>query len=190
MKIVGAVVGTRLVDARSPIAYGYDEKLSAYCDNGPIFSLSSMAGARGRRHLGNESHSRPTGRGTVDDPDFTVGRPAAEAPEETVSELWEAPAVTDEQRRNGFRVIPPANRARVIFRYADKKDLLISGLVEAGDEIAQHPAVVDVPSGNGHVVLFSINPVYRGETRGTYSLVLNTIVNFDNLNAGRKIADK
>jgi hypothetical protein len=190
MKIVGAVVGTRLVDARSPIAYGYDEKLSAYCDNGPIFSLSSMAGARSRRHLGTESHSRPTGRGTVDDPDFTVGRPAAEAPEETVSELWEAPAVTDEQRRNGFRVIPPANRARVIFRYADKKDLLISGLVEAGDEIAQHPAVVDVPSGNGHVVLFSINPVYRGETRGTYSLVLNTIVNFDNLNAGRKIADK
>ena len=66
------------------------------------------------------------------------------------------------------------------------RSLLISGLVEGGDEIAQHPAVVDVPSGNGHVVLFSINPVYRGETRGTYSLVLNTILNFDSLNAGRK----
>jgi Zinc carboxypeptidase len=190
MKIVGSVVGTRLVDGASPIAYGYDEKLSAYCDNGPIFSLSSLAGARGRRRLGNESHSRPTGRGTADDPDFTVGRPAAEAPEELTSEIWEAPPVTDEQRRNGYRVIPPANRARVIFRYADKKDLLISGLVEGGDEIAQHPAVVDVPSGNGHVVLFSINPVYRGETRGTYSLVLNTILNFDSLNAGRKIPEK
>jgi hypothetical protein len=33
---------------------------------------------------------------------------------------------------------------------------------------------VDVPTGNGHVVLFSINPVYRGETHGTYSLVLST----------------
>jgi hypothetical protein len=98
--------------------------------------------------------------------------------------------VTDEQRRNGFRVIPPANRARVIFRYADKKDLLISGLIEGGDEIAQHPAVVDVPSGSGHVVLFSINPVYRGETRGTYSMVLNTILNFDSLDAGRKLAEK
>jgi hypothetical protein len=190
MKIVGSVVGTRLVDGASPIAYGYDEKVAAYCDNGPIFSLSSIAGARGRRRLGNESHSRPTGRGTVDDPDFTVGRPGVEAPEEPTSETWEAPPVTDEQRRNGFRVIPPADRARVIFRYADKKDLLISGLVEGGDEIAQHPAVVDVPSGNGHVVLFSINPVYRGETRGTYSMVLNTILNFDSLDAGRKLAEK
>jgi hypothetical protein len=190
MKIVGSVVGTRLVDGGSPIAYGYDEKVSAYCDNGPIFSLSSIAGARGRRRLGNESHSRPTGRGTVDDPDFTVGRPGVEAPEEPTYEIWEAPPVTDEQRRNGFRVIPPADRARVIFRYADQKDLLISGLVEGGNEIAQHPAVVDVPSGSGHVVLFSVNPVYRGETRGTYSMVLNTILNFDSLNAGRKLAEK
>jgi hypothetical protein len=32
--------------------------------------------------------------------------------------------------------------------------------------------------------------VYRGETRGTYSLVLNTILNFDSLNAGRKVSEK
>jgi hypothetical protein len=190
MKIVGSVVGTRLVDGASPIAYGYEEKVAAYCDNGPIFSLSSISGGRGRRRLGNESRSRPTGRGTADEPDFTVGRPGVEAPEEPTSELWEAPPVTDEQRRNGLRVIPPADRARVIFRYADQKDLLISGLVAGGNEIAQHPAVVDVPSGNGHVVLFSINPVYRGETRGTYSMVLNTILNFDSLDAGRKLAEK
>jgi hypothetical protein len=190
MKIVGSVVGTRLVDGASPIAYGYDEKVAAYCDNGPIFSISSIAGARGRRRLGNESHSRPTGRGTLDDPDFTVGRPGVEVPEEPTSEIWEAAPVTEEQRRNGFRVIPPADRARVIFRYADQKDLLISGLIEGGNEIAQHPAVVDVPSGKGHVVLFSINPVYRGETRGTYSMVLNTILNFDSLDAGRKLAEK
>jgi hypothetical protein len=190
MKIVGSVVGTRLVDGASPIAYGYDEKLSAYCDNGPILSLSSVSGARGFRRLGAESHTRPTGRGTMDDPDFTIGRPGVEVPDEPKSEIWENPLLTDEQLHNNFRVIPPANRARVIFRYADTKDLLISGLVEGGDEIAQHAAVVDVPTGNGHVVLFSINPVYRGETRGTYSLVLNTILNFDSLNAGRKLAEK
>jgi len=183
-------VGARLVDAASPIAYGYDEKLSVYCDNGPIFSLSSIAGGRGFRRLGGHSTSRPTGRGTVDDPDFAVGRPGAEAPEEPTSEPWEYPPVSDEQKRNGYRVIPPATRARVILRYADSKELLISGLVEGGDEIAQHPAVLDVPAGKGHVVLFSINPVYRGETRGTYSLVLNTILNFDSLDAGRKGAEK
>jgi hypothetical protein len=189
MKIVGAIVGTRLVDAASPIAYGYDEKVSAYCDNGAIFSVSSILGSR-RRRLGPEMNSRPTGRGTKDDPDYVVGRPATEIPDEPERELWETPQPTDEQRNNNPRVIPTAQRARVILRYADSKDLLISGLVQNGNEIAQHPAVVDVPSGAGHVVLFSINPIYRGETENTYSLVLNTLMNFDSLNVGRKDSDQ
>jgi len=186
MKIVGSVVGARVVDGASPIAYGYSEKVSAYCDNGPIFSLSSIAGGRRRRRLGPEMGARPTGRGTKDDPDFAVGRAGVEAPDEPESEIWENPNVTDEQRHNNPRVIPPAMRARVVLRYADSKDLLISGLVEGGNEIAQHPALVDAPFGKGHVVMFSINPVWRGETQGTYSLVLNTVMNYDSLNAGRK----
>ena len=191
LKVVGAVVSTRLVDGTSPIAYGYDENLSAYCDNGPIFSLTSIEGSRRRRRLGPQAHSRPTGRGTIDDPDFAVGRIPDTVPEEEAkSELWETPTVTDEEKRNNFRVIPVANRPRVIFRYADSKELLVSGLIDGADEIAEHPAVVDEPLGKGHVVLFSINPVYRGETRGTYSLVLNTILNFDNLDAGRTTANK
>jgi len=186
MKIVGSVVGTRLVDGTSPIAYGYGEKVPAYCDNGPVFSLSSIAGQRHFRKLGGEPKERPTGRGTPDDPDFTVGRAAtAEIEEQPKAEMWESPTVNDEQKINGLRVIPAAQRPRVILRYADSKDLLISGLVENGGEIAQHPAVVDAPAGKGHVVLFSINPVYRGETRGTYALVLNTILNFDSLDVGR-----
>src|SRR5262249_33139757 len=190
MNIVGSVLGARLVDGASPIAYGYTDKVSVYCDQGPIFSLTAIDGQRRRRRLGNQSKSRPTGRGSLDDPDYAVGRSVVEAPEEPTTELWESPEVTDEQRINNPRVIPPANRPRVILRYADSKELLVSGLLEGGDEIAQHPAVVDMPSGNGHVVLFSINPIYRGETRGTYSLVLNTILNFDSLNAGRKLDEK
>jgi hypothetical protein len=190
MKIVGAVVGTRVVDGASPIAYGYSEKVPAYCDNGPVFSLSSIAGSRRRRKLGPEMSERPTGRGSKDDPDFAVGRLGREAPEEPEAESWENPNVTDEQRYNNSRVIPPAMRARVVLRYADVKDLLISGLVEGGGEIAQHPAVVDASFGKGHVVMFSINPVWRGETQGTYSLVLNTVLNFDSLNAGRKNDEK
>jgi len=190
MKIVGSVVGTKLVDGASPIAYGYSEKVAAYCDNGPIFSLSSIAGSRRRRRLGPEMGARPTGRGTKDDPDFAVGRVGVEAPDEPELEIWENPNVTDEQRHNNPRVIPPAMRARVVLRYADSKDLLISGLVEGAGEIAQHPAVVDAPFGKGHVVMFSINPVWRGETQGTYSLLLNTVMNFDSLNAGRKDEEK
>jgi hypothetical protein len=190
LNVVGSVLGARLVDASSPIAYGYADKVAVFCDNGPIFNLTSIAGERRARHLGTQTKARPTGRGTAADQDFPVGRPAPDVPEEEKTELWENPVITDEQRINGFRVIPPAERPRVIFRYADSSDLLISGLLEGGDEIAQHPAVVDLPAGKGHLILFSINPIYRGETRGTYSMVLNTIMNFDNLDAGRHLAEK
>ncbi|HZS27062.1 MAG TPA: M14 family zinc carboxypeptidase [Candidatus Angelobacter sp.] len=191
MKIVGSILKSVNMDAASPIAYGFGDNLPVYCDNGPIFNISNVAGSRGGpRRLGAEPGPRPTGRGGAEDPDFTPGRPITEAPEDPHAEPWEAQPLNDEQRRNNFAVIPPADRPRVIFRYADAKDLLISGLLEGGNEIAQRPAVVDVPVGNGHVVLFSTNPIYRAETIGNYSLVLNTLMNFDNLNVGRKLADK
>ena len=67
-------VTAQLVDGASPIAYGYDEKISAYCDDGVIFSLSSVAGGRRRRRLGPDMKQRPTGRGTKDEPDFMPNR--------------------------------------------------------------------------------------------------------------------
>jgi len=191
MKIVGSILKSVNLDALSPIAYGFADSLPVYCDNGPIFNISNVAGGRGGpRRLGTEPGPRPTGRGGPEDPDFTPGRPFTEAPEEPHAEAWEAQPLTDEQRRNNLTVIPPASRPRVIFRYADVRDLLISGLVEGGIEIAQHAAVVDAPVEKGHVVLFSTNPIYRAETIGSYSLVLNTILNFDSLNVGRKVAEK
>jgi len=42
----------------------------------------------------------------------------------------------------------------------------------------------------GHVVLFANNPIWRGETIGSYFLVFNTLLNFDNLNTGRKLDTK
>jgi hypothetical protein len=191
MKIVGSVLKSVNIDAASPIAYGFGDNLPVYCDNGPIFNISNIAGSRGGpRRLGSEPGPRPTGRGGTEDPDFTPGRQVTEAPEEPPAEAWEAQPLTDEQRRNNLAVIPSASRPRVIFRYADAKELLISGLLEGGSEIAQHAAVVDVPVGSGHVVLFSTNPIYRAETIGSYSLVLNTMLNFDSLNVGRKLPEK
>jgi hypothetical protein len=72
----------------------------------------------------------------------------------------------------------------VVLRFAAEKDLLLSGMITGGNEIAEKPAVVDVPHGKGHVVLFANNPMWRGETMGSYFLVFNAILNFDHLDAG------
>jgi len=47
-------------------------------------------------------------------------------------------------------------------------------------------AAIDSPLERGHVVLFLLNAFWRGQTAGSYFLVFNAILNWDNLNAGRK----
>jgi hypothetical protein len=189
LKAPGSIFRSRFVDAASPIAYGYSDTLSIFYSEGPVFNVSNVAGGgRGRRR--GEGVERTTGRGTADDPDVPQGMPAdiarATPVEEPSSEVWEATPLTNEQKRNNYFVIPEAMRPRVVLRFGDANELLVSGLVDNANEIAQHPAVIDAPLQQGHVVLFSNNPFWRGETQGSYFLVFNAILNFDNLNAGRK----
>lgn len=184
LRAIGVVLRSKIVDGASPVAYGYSDTLPIYTHNGPLFNLSNLVTGRGGRP---PRPTRMTGRGSPDDPDVVQGRPPADLPELPTAEIWQAVPLTDEQRRNAINVIPPAMRPRVVFRYADNKDLFISGLLDGGDEIAQRAMIVDVPSGQGHVLLFSNNPMWRGQTRGSYFLVFNAIMNFDNLNAGRKL---
>ena len=190
LKVTGSALRSKTVDAASPIVYGYTDNLAIFASNPPVFSLSSMAGGGGGRRNNPEERQRPTGRGTADDPDVPQGRAPADIPEPPHAEAWEALPVTDEQLRNPINVIPPAARPRVVLRYADSKELLVSGLLDNGGDLAQHAAIIDEPYGDGHVVLFSNNPFWRAETKGSYFLVFNAIMNFDNLGAGRKLAAK
>lgn len=59
-------------------------------------------------------------------------------------------------------------------------------MLAGGSELAGAPAIVDVPSGRGHIVLFANNPMWRQETQGSFMFVLNAALNFDHLDAGRK----
>jgi hypothetical protein len=187
----GTVMRAKLVDGTSPIAYGYGDNVSIYSAPGLVLGVSNLLGGRGGGRGADASPSRPTGRGTVDDLDQPQGRPAAPPPpEEPKVEAWQAAPVTDEQLRNPLGVIPPEQRPRVVLRYGDASSLLVSGLLENGNEIAQRPVVVDVPLDRGHVVVFANNPMWRGETQGTYGFVFNAILNFDQLNAGRKYDEK
>jgi hypothetical protein len=192
LKVTGSALRSKTVDAASPIAYGYSDNLAIFSSNPPIFNITNMAGGAGdgRRPGSPDERERATGRGTADDPDVAQGRVPADIPEDPHAEKWEALPLIDEQLRRPFNVIPPAARPRVVLRYANVKELLVSGLLDNGAELAQHAAVIDAPYGEGHVVLFSNNPFWRGETGGSHFLVFNAILNFDSLNAGRKLADR
>ena len=189
LHVVGSLLRTRVVDSESPLTYGIRDSLAVYSDGGETFSVSNILGARGGR-FNDSSNSRPTGRGTAEDLDVPQGRfqldPRNDIAPRRPVQPWQAAPVTEEQMRNQLTIIPPALRPRVVLRFADQRELLASGLLD-GNDVAQRPVVVDVPLGKGHVVLFGNNPMYRGETIGSYFLVFNAIMNYDNLGVGRKL---
>ncbi len=69
----------------------------------------------------------------------------------------------------------------VILRFAPADDVFLSGLVVGPGGLGGHPAVVSVPLGEGHVVLYGIRTLHRNQTRGSFALAWNAILNWDRL---------
>jgi hypothetical protein len=77
-------------------------------------------------------------------------------------------------------------RPRVLVRFHRRADsLLVSGLLEAGAELAGRPAVVDVPAGAGHMILLALRPFWRWQTQASFALVFNAILHWNDLDAAR-----
>ena len=187
LQAAGSVFNSTFADRRSPIAYGYAETLPVYFNQAPLFQVAAggaggFGGGGGGEGGAGGGGGRPSGRGTLNDPDIVQGMPLAAPPQpRTPGEL------TQEQRlQQGAFFVPPAMRPRVILRFAsDEKNLLISGMLAGASELANVPAVVDVPTGKGHVVMFAINPMWRHQTQGSFFLIFNAALNYDNLGVGR-----
>jgi len=187
LQVRGSIVRANIEDGKSPIAYGYDDSLGVYFNQSPVFKVS--VSGNGGFFGGGEEATRPSGRGSATDPDIPQGR-AWTAPEPPPDRTRaEKELYVDPQLRVFFSSeLPPASLyPRVVLRFADEKNLWISGMLAGASELAGAPAVIDVPLGRGHIVLFANNPMWRQETQGSFMLVLNAALNFDHLDAGRKL---
>ena len=187
----GSIYNATFADRKSPIAYGYDAGLPIYFSQSPLFQVAAGgpggfgggggggAGAGG----GPAGANRASGRGGVNDPDVIQAMPQPRpAPERAPGA---GGADTDEQRESPFYT-PPQMRPRVVMRFAaDEKNLLVSGMLAGGSELTNKPAIVDVPVGRGHVVMFATNPMWRHQTQGEFFLLFNAALNYDNLGVGR-----
>jgi hypothetical protein len=184
----GGVFQAEVADRSSPIAYGYDKDLGVYFNSSPVFALGSMRSQRFQYMQAGGSRDRVTGRGSKNDPDIVQGR-AKDLGKKTIEEFQKKQK--EEMKKAGTpqpstRPASSRVRPRIVVRFTrDEKRLLISGGLSGANELAGAPAVVDCKCGEGHVVLFSINPMWRNQTHGSYSLVLNAMLHFDHLDAGK-----
>lgn len=191
MKASGAIFSAKVTDELSPIVYGYSEDTEVYFSNAPLLRVNAGPGGRFGGFDG-DGDGRASGRRGQD---AVPGHPPYVDPEgdEEDDEKEKPKYFNDGSDANartrlfsGHLIPPPERVPRIVMRFHDKADeLLVSGLLGSGKALASRPAIIDVPVGDGHVVLFAINPMWRNQTHGQYALVFNTLLHHASLDAGR-----
>ncbi len=183
----GSVLNAVLEDKGSPIGYGYGEKVPVYFSQAPVFRVGLTGGGFGG-FGGAAAGGRTSGRGSASDPDIPQGRPWTPPEPEPRRSRRERELYIDPDIRPFIagQILPERMWPRVVLRFARQNELWISGMLAGAQELAEAPAVVDVPLGRGHVVLFANNPMWRHQTHGSWMLLLNAALHFDHLHVGRE----
>ncbi len=183
----GSVLQAAFVDRKSPLSYGYGERLAVYFNQAPAFQLSPLGGAAANNPFGAPSTVRPSGRGSLTDPDVVQGRPSAAPPPPPAPPRPGEDAPLSEEMRDAMRayLTPDSMKPRVVMRFVEDKELLVSGMLSGGRELAQRPSLIDVPRGQGHFLLFANNPMWRHGTQGSFFLLYNAFLNAGSLGVGR-----
>jgi hypothetical protein len=77
-----------------------------------------------------------------------------------------------------FLTVPRVDRKQVLMQFPGGDDNVLSGLMKGANEIKNKPAIVNVPVGQGRVLLFATNPCYRWQNIGEFRMLFNAILNY------------
>ncbi|MBE3100629.1 MAG: hypothetical protein IMZ44_26225, partial [Planctomycetes bacterium] len=180
--VKGSVLKAVVADATSPIVYGYDAAaLAVYFSQGPVLSVGwggtppnaapKIPGV-GQYATPNDEAPRLTTLGPK--------APPRERPAPAAEAAWLPKAV---RVAGGAASMLP----RVVLRFpSDPDDMLLSGVLVGGQALAGRAVVVDASLGKGHIVMFANRPYWRWETQGSFFLGFNAILNWNDLDAGRR----
>jgi hypothetical protein len=163
----GGVFRVENTGGSSPVTSGYPEKFAVYFDQSPVLSLGGGGGFGGGLFGRQAGGSR---RGGSEENDVVQGRPP-----------YEPKRVEGDSDQQGFGGQTGATPPKVLVRFAAETELLISGMLAGGSQLAGRAAVVDAKLGKGHILLFANNPMWRMQTPGSYPLLLNAAICWKNL---------
>ena len=82
-----------------------------------------------------------------------------------------------------------ADEGNVLARYVGGNASVISGLMEGADSLKLRPFAVDIPRayhGQGRVILFANNPIYRWQNHGEFNMMFNSILNWNDVVSARE----
>jgi hypothetical protein len=75
--------------------------------------------------------------------------------------------------------VPEEDRSQwVLMQFPGTDQSVLSGLMKGVAETRGRPAIADVPTGQGRVLLFATNPCYRWQNLGEFNMLANAILHF------------
>jgi len=77
--------------------------------------------------------------------------------------------------------VPRTDRQEILMQFPGGDTNVLSGLMRGAAEIRNRPAIVEVPVGQGLVVLFATNPCYRWQNFGEFRMLFNAMINYKNI---------
>ena len=74
----------------------------------------------------------------------------------------------------------PIDRSGIVLEWGDRQGapFVVSGQAWGEDNLIGRAAIMDLPSGKGHVITFNFNPLHRDLNRGDQRLLWNAIINW------------
>ncbi len=80
--------------------------------------------------------------------------------------------------------LPSYDRTDVLMEFPGGKKNVLSGLMNGADGIKHRPAIIDMPVGQGQVLMFATNPIYRWQNFGEYRMLYNALFSYQHLRLG------
>jgi hypothetical protein len=75
-----------------------------------------------------------------------------------------------------------ADRNRqTLMRFRGTDAAVLSGLMKGAAETRNRPAIAEVPSGQGRVVLFATNPCFRYQNLGEFNMLFNAVLHYNDV---------
>ncbi len=185
----GSILRSKWSDAKSPLAYGYEAAdLPVYFNQSPVLNAGGGGiPAEFAAFFGGGSANAGLGQNITPNAQPLRINPL-EPDESAAPDARPQPDAAAEFRRMAgqFGISFDEARPRVVLSFpANPNDMLLSGTLANGQFLSNRAALVDVPLGKGHVVMFAIRQFWRWQTHGTFSLGFNALMNWNDLDAGK-----
>jgi hypothetical protein len=83
--------------------------------------------------------------------------------------------------------VPERDREQqILMRFPGAEKSVMSGLMRGVAETRNRPAIVDVPTGKGRILMFATNPCYRWQNHGEFAMLFNTILHHNDIKTMEK----